>query len=424
MSEINKLYQVTQKNISLYEPSEKTPSDFQTLVDINTSLYISLIFDNKSIGLNYSRLISDYNFNDCTTWEAVADKLTEELIEGYSEDIPGYESGTDIPTRTIVTYDAMNVTNTFDIGYGNYTNGLKNLPHYKWNLPDICVSLQSNPEYVVDLTKCIPVVNGFVCKPYWNEQTSTLFGINGAQLCWQSGTHLTPEIQLLDLSQLCDEFELASIGEEFDLQFCNTKFKYDLGVDWILTSKYSLKEYTPILVLAGMVVFPDQLKYRNEFSFSFKPNRIPLDAILAYKTYLRNQANSKAEIAYNGEVVKDYLQGQVESNDFRNDCFVILLKNPKVRVTRIPLDTWNNSIVVNLYSQEGLLVSDRTQLIRAYHCDSYEDHKELMLQNMEPLFITDDTSSTATTAFIRPDCAHHDFKDIRKSNCTMLYLVS
>lgn len=431
MNSILKLYAVYKNSISVFAVSDLTPQEFQAKTDLNTTLYIAAEFANKVVGLNYSRLITDNDIGTLTNWQAVADALTDEIIIGYTDTIPGYNPGTITPKNQVVSWDVLGTLNTFNCNYASYLSEKEGLFAFRYSLKDLKINLQKQAPAVPNLKNCLPFINGLACRPVYREASKSLYALTGAQLCWQFGKHRTPEVQLADLSAL-GEFDVRNIyfskmvsdKRDFALYSTDRTGEFNLDADWYLTSDYSLREYTPIVVLGGIVILPDQYEVVSENSIRLSIRDLPVHRSLVYAKYLKADPNSQAEVAYTTESLKTYFTNAfTKQEDLSADCFVIMVKCPRVYISRTLLDVWNNGITINLFTEEGLLLHNATGTIRVYEKATYSDRKELTIQNLEELYAIDRGRSDVQVVSVPSDNRNHKLCNIQESSCTMLYIM-
>lgn len=430
MYTVTKLYSVGRNTVTVYAPTDLSPAGLQEQADVNTRLYISAVDDlGENIGLNYSDMITDWGIASASNWAVVNEMLNDALIDGYRARIPGYNPGDDKPRTSLVLWDATNTLKTFNVNYGDHLSGLSGLAPYRFKLLDLEISLQENPAYNVQLDYCLPVVNGFVCRPLYQDSLKKLYARGGAQLCWQGGRHHTPEAQLLDFSHLGElktlDIRMEGMGEDFfTLRYASGSNRFTLDADWILTNqKYSLYEYTPIVVLAGSIFFPDELRITDPHTFRFSLQKHAFDISLAYRRYLTDQPNSDAHIAYDGDEVASYLQSQMSAGVSSPDTFVLLVRCPRLWVSRIPLDVWLNGITMTTYVNASILHHRRSNTVRVYHLDSYSDKQEMTIQNMETLYSSDCPCYDSQEVFVSPECRHHSFDNLHLGDCEVIHLL-
>lgn len=430
MYTVTHLYITTPHEVKAFTKDAYTPAQFQKFQEVGTTLYISVYDDvnDTNIGINYSVLSTEafYKGINGDTWEEVSNAITDGMVLGYSEEIPGFLPGQTYPDKPLVTWDVMNVTNTFNIAYSDHLSDTKNIYMNRWKMFDLEISLQENSQYSVNMDKCIPIINGFVCRPVYHE--NRLHALDGARLCWQLGIpNFTPEIQLMDFSHIgsisIKDISLIEKDDTFHLQFTNRTNSFDSSSDWILKSKYSLYDYTPIIVLCGIAIFPDRIKILNEFSCKFSITDVPLYTALGAKQFLFSDANSAAMVAYNSKQLSSYLQETLSKEDISADCFVILVNTKKLYISRTPLDVWRNGIKINSYESSGLLRKDSMHTLHSFHETKYATYSELVIQNMLPIYIADDKVNDGQLTFVKPTCKHHDFKNLNSGNCTMIRIM-
>lgn len=441
MPTVSRLYAVDSDRITVYTPDKISPEEFQSLSGIETNLYISIIKDNgHRVGLDYSRMITEQILPQANTWSGLAASMTDALYLGYKCNIPGYNDSDDQPTNPLVSWDVLGCTNTFDVTYADAYSGLAGTYAFKWRLHDLQIGLQDNINDVKpELRNCIPVINGFICRPYWNDKY--LYARNGAELCYNASQRATPEIMLMDFANLGDIsihplYMDRDVHGCFKVSFTNRTHTFGLNADWLLSTDLDLYDYTPIVVLMGLPIFPDKLWRINEHTLRIEIHDIPFNKALALKTYITDTGGAPSGVAYTSEMVEKYLKDQLsrDDDDPSTDCFVILVKTPKLYVKRVGTDVWRNGISIDVYAEEGLLKHDRTGCIINYHCDTYTTRKELTIQNTRQVYIADESFLGKQISMIEPDCGcfedpfilgevrHHNFQNLFHGNCTMIYL--
>ena len=432
MYSIPRLYVVTKNTIELYTTSDITPAQFKAKSEINTTLYIAVQEGNKTVAINFSRLITDTHLGLIEQWSDIAMAFTDELIIGYTDEMPGYTPGTIVPMNQAVTWDVLGTLGTFEVNYTDYLSHIEGLFAFRYNLKDLCVRCTTGLGDRPNLKNSALIVNGIVCRPVYCKTNKTLYGLDGAQLCWQYGKHRTPEVQLLDFSALGDISvqniyfsKMVEDKRDFALYCANRTGEFDMDADMYLTSDYSLAEYTPIVVIGGNVIFPDQYTVTSEYSIRISLHDIPVHRTIAYSKYLKGDPCSPAEIAYLTDATKTYLENAFtkKKDEISSDCFVIMVKCPRIYISRVALDVWRNGITINLFTEEGLLLHRATGTIRAYERATYSDRKELTIQNMEELYVADHLRGDTQLVSVPSDSRRKTLRNIQQSNCEMLYLM-
>lgn len=422
MYAVNKLYIESKCEIKVYEPTELTPSEFQSKTGINNRLFVSVKSDetDEVVALDYSRMITDYEIVTATEWDDFNSRLTDGLVIGYKVHLPGYIPGTKTPSNPVRIWDAMSTLNTFNIDYADYSSGRSGIYAFRWNLKDIKLSIMSNDTESPNLSRCVPIVNGFACRPIYAD--NSLYGLDGAHLCWHTGDHFTPEVQLLDFTHVGD-IEIGNIhADKHNDDKCVYARLVDMSHTWTLTSTKSLFSYTPIIVLGGMMIFPDQYSIKSEHTISFNLNKLPIQKTLALRNYYLDEACTSSGVGYPADDFQTFLNNEF-NRDISSSCFVIFVKTDKLIISRQKLVSWRNGVSLDNYGLNGLLITDATGTARNYHCDTYNGKTELTVQATEDIFIADYKSTDKQLCFIGNDCKHHNAEDLNKSSCTMLYLM-
>ena len=422
------IYIETKSRIDVYTRDNITPVELQNASNLNTRIYVSV--DTEGFGthvLDYSRMIVDYEETvQATTWEEYDSVLTDGLVLGYETHLPAYTPGTKIPTNPVKVWDALAVFNTFNLDYGDYFTGHYNVYSRRWLLHDLRISIQENCSSVTpNLSRCIPVVNGFVCRPSYDLKTKALFALNGAKLCWHNTKHSTPEVQLLDFTDIAN-LEVISIHTQDNYVNGNALFtKTADDTRWYFTfNDYSLTEYTPILVLGGIMILPDQYTVIGTNQLYINVDMIPFNKAIPLRKMLEEDPVTPAEVAYAAKPYHEFLKNEFNT-EFSNNCFIIMVKTNRLYINRSgTLDSWKNYNTINDFTLENaILINNSTNTIRNFHLDVLPDRNELIIQNHENIYISSEPRHKIQISFIRPDCRHHNFQDVNHCKCTGLKIL-
>ena len=419
------IYVERKSRIDVYTRDEIAPTDLWAMTNLNTRIYVAVDKDNISHALEYSRMIVDYEeAATASSWDDYDNVLTDGLVYGYEVHLPAYVAGTLIPTNPVKVWDALSTLNTFNLDYGDFINGMYNVFAYRWVLQDLRISIQDEcTGETPNLNRCLPIVNGFVCRPAYDSNNNALYALGGARLCWFDNGHTTPEVQLLDFTSLGD-IQVASIRSPDKHTFNDVMF-VERDTKWAFTfTKYSLTEYTPILVLGGILILPDQYNITNTNTISVKIDTIPFNKALPLKKLLQDDSISSANVAYCTLPYKEYLKAEFD-NELSADCFVIFVHTKRLFINRASnLDVWKNYNTVNDFAKNSyLLINKPTSTIRNFHLDMLDDRNELIVQNHEVIRAVNDIENGTPLVFIHDDCRHHTFQDINKGVCDGLKIL-
>lgn len=431
------IYRDPQGRLSIYDPEDLTPEAFQVIgsAELGGLMILDGRHYTEMTRIDYSRICTDHvEISELNTWAEIEELLTEndEFRIGYTWNEITTQN-VNIPFSDVLIWDVMHTLNTFNIEYGDEKSDVNNIFALRWKLLDLRLSLMEGAEDVPNLRTSIPVVNGFLCAPVLREREdeTVLYAKLGAQLCWQAGVHRTPEIQILDFQNFggfiihpfmfsTPDHEETPTDSTDTCSFINRTKEYDINVRWKILTRLSLKEYTPIVVLGGIPIFPDQITLQHEHCFTIQPSLNPLNYALAYKAYLQDKYVN-AQNAWSSTALQEYFSAE----HLEASSFIIYLKSSQIYTQREHMDVWSNYITVNNHTPDGLLISDITGTLAAYNREELSDRTELTLQNQESLFIADKDFIEKQFAFVPPDCVHHQpfHTNIRESSCTMVYLM-
>lgn len=425
MYNVNKIYIEQRNHIAVYNPDEISPSELANRIGVNVKIFVSVYNSDskKSVALNYSKLVTDYEPMEVSDWKTFDKQLTDALVLGYTVKLPGYVPGTMYPTNPIKIWDTMSSINTFDIQYCDYLSGRANIFAIRWKLKDLSISIADKALDYPNLKRCIPIVNGFACRPVYREEDNKLYALDGSHLCWHNGLHTTPEVQLLDFTSIGDYHCESIHTEKHTLDTCTYAYSTDGMYNFsLINENYSLYEWTPIISIGGMLIFPDEYEIKSEYQLTINLDRFPLNKALALKKFLQNEPDCSSDISYTSIDPKTYALEQFNTA-LSKDTFIIYLHISNLCTTRTKLTSWRKSITVDLNTTEGLLLNDATHIVKNYHKDTLPDRKELTIQAYENIFVTDDNFDKDQTSFVKPDCYHHTFEDLNKSTVTLLSLL-
>lgn len=405
--------------------ADYTPSDFQALcIQPDVAGYIFVRDEDDVIHvLDYTHMATyEKSIYRATTWIAIARLLTEQLVDGYEVHLPGFDGKFPYPRPDLIFWDATNVTKTFDLTYSEKHSEQDPIFAIRYKQPDLRFKIRPTAPIVPDITKCIPVVNGVACRPWIGIDSHDLYACGGATYCWKAHIRV-PEVNLLDFS---------NIGEVETLTITNTTASEkeiacsypSMGQEWeftLDTEFYNLREWTPLVVIGGLVLWPDMIHRRSDAVFSFKPWEVPIERMLGWKKFLQAEATGTAAVAYDAEAIYTWFQ-QTLANGFSDHTFVVMVHVPELFVTRMQAVTYREAITIENYHLNGILHCENTGAIQNYHADELESKTVLKIAHGEDLFISDEPIPDVHEVFIKPDCKHHTFLRYQESSYEMLYI--
>ena len=432
MLKLLKLYKTHRRRIECYD-STMPYEEFQRMADPNTKLYIVCSDElNRKYSLDFSHMITDQVLNKVATWDDFLKLLTESILIGYACTIPGYSPGTSIFSKQIISWDVMNTTNTFTVNYADHISELQGIFPARWKLLDLSIQLQDEATSVPNLKNCIPIINGFCRKPYYDENNNTFYAIRGTSIIRPYTQHTTPEVQLLDLSQLGDisiyklvDSNITGMDDAAKVVYKNRTGKFTPYANWSVYTPFSLFEYTPLLVIGGIVLFPDEYTVINEHCLEFNPATIPFHVSEALKLFHLDCPILPSAVAYQTEDLQKIITTQFSgTDDVFCETFIVVIHNPCIYMNRTRLDVWNNNIIMNSYQNEGLLIHDTSHCIRVFHKEILVDRQELIVQNSIPLYRGDMLYPDKQVSCIEPDsCTHLDLQNIATGNFSMIVVT-
>lgn len=437
-----RVYAKHNHTIDSWPVADITPTEVYRKIDTeDTVVYLSLRDDTKTtknnFDINFGEMLTDTDIGTSETWGQIAQRLTQALVLGYSTRLPGYVSGTDRPKCGLIMWNAMNTFKTFSIGYADHLSKRANIPAIKWALPDVRIGLLEGTTNNPSLNNSIPIVNGLACRPVYDAKRNYLYGLGGARYSWND---FMPEVSLLDFSKLgsikierlvADNIDhLDSYRNATVILVQKTESNENAPLvfhrPWELYTTYSLSEYTPLVVLGGSIIWPDEIIIDDEHHYHLKLNTKVFNRTRVWAQYCMNDAATDAEVMYKAPPVLDYFQEQfnLPEDTPSGECFAVYVHNVNLVVNRRNLISWKHGISLDLFATVGVLIKDYTHTIHPYHAASLVDRQVLTVQRFENLYL--DTQGQRNTEYMisEHDCAHADLMSLGASSYRMLYLLS
>lgn len=383
--QVKKLIRKSYNSIFTYEPTKMSPIEFQDLSELNTVLYILVRSDTHEYTVNYSNLLRDYDFDLDTTWNVFVNKnLTQHHLDGYNTFDTFYNSYTGKLTKPVNIYYCNNAD--FNINYaiadnesiGNFADRFR------------CHDLRIEHTQVVDDNYLLPIVNGYACKAKVSRNSSAIYALHGADLV--TGVETTPDVAVLDFSNV-GKLTYLNLGYDAEAKVHANTYN---GSDFIINNstvleisfpeKYNLNKYTPIVVLNGIIVLPDQIKNIGKSSISVDTRSIPLlTSNLRYSQltneYIDEYSRCVMPNAYD-KLHKELTEGNSDST------FVVLVEG-RLLVERIHSSRRFNFLETN---KNGILIDCSKATFEGTVLQKYIDHTEHVILADKPNYIDKDQS--------------------------------
>lgn len=405
---IQNLYRISHRESYSYNPALMSVSDFVKDIDFQTRLYIFAVdvVLKKEYPLNFSKLITQYRLKGIT-WEGIAEELTDEMLIGCSVDyIPGFATGSSIPSGIVTIWDGMNIPG-IEFNYADMNTGLEGIYPIRFRLKDLSIKISNSVGLRHDTV--IPIVNGVCCRPCYFEDRGCLYAINGSRLVKpHTLAPYTPEINLLDFSQIA-KFEILGITTEktdthFQLDVGNSTDSPSLSADWIFISPVSLYENTPLFVIDGMIIWPDEYSIVSENKIAIPIQKFPLNVFCSLKAYFSEEGISDSGILCKTEPVIEKLFNSLKESptDINKSSFVILLKGKDIFLNRTRLQTWESGYTLESRNPDGILIQSNTHRIVSAIRNEFSDRRNLSLAGLGNVFLADRDFENEQIAYVRP----------------------
>lgn len=381
------LYVSTRYTATAYTSDKYTPKEFEDkYLDYRTKLYVSFIYKGEQIALYYNRLITELNIPR-TTWDEFISHMTDEIIVGHKVVLPAYIPGTDLPHSPVKAYDVDKVFHT-ELAYGDAKNKTKveNI-HVHSEIVDICMDF-SKVENKPDVVNSLVYVNGVCLRPIAYQDDDLVYAVDGRKYAYNEKNY--PELLLIDYSSIGNltKHNIIRQGEEAfrpipgDTNFYLEEDKRTTSSNkrFLLSSAYNLREYTPIVVVAGVCIYPDQYTVINEHTLSIDCTNIPLHLSLARESQLLANYMHRAyhDTPYITPVttLTEYLTRELtlDNDPLSSTLFVALLDKPKLYIHRSETSIWSPD-KIQRSGYGNILLNKANGLIESYLSPAIETNE-------------------------------------------------
>ncbi len=403
----------------------------------DTVVYLAVKDTNKitdnAFGINFSELLTDTDIGRLETWNSIGAALTQALVMGYSARIPGYVTGTDQPKRSLTTWSLMSVFKTFDLSYSDHKSDRADIPALAWGLNDLRIRVNHEARATPNLANCLPIVNGIACRPHFNKKRDALYALGGTRYMRNS---FLPEIQLLDFSALgpieqerltwVEYREAISLPQTTSVISRGENDQLVLNRAWSCYTSKDLTKYTPLVVLGGSIIWPDEIIIDSPHTFRFRLFNRNLNRIRVWSNYCQDEPETGSYISYRADQILPYFRTEFEKPEESpsTECFVIYVRSSNLVVNRVPLRTWRGGLLVDHFAPEGVLVRDYTHSVHTYFSNTLTDRKVLRVQMPENLYFDSIEDEATEVLYTEYDCPHADLLRLCDSSYTMVYLLS
>jgi len=422
MYSLKYIYTRCGKQVAAYLPSELALIDcIAKSIDDKPFQYAVAIFDDvqhKTYTLDAATILQERYDNTVITWQQFMDGLREEYIVGYAIDPFGFFASTNSPKTTFSTFYPFHYVG-LEPHYCNIkTPDLRDVWQFRWSMPDLVI--ENTKEVPINFNNCIPIVNGFCTQPTVFE--NQLYIRDGAKLLWDTSKEHRADAVLIDTTPL-GNMSIAPIRDTTVMYRNRTNNRYT-NCDWefILPDGYNFLTHTVLLVLGGMIYFPDEYVTTSIKSFVIHPCTLALDKQLLMKQVAMNRDDMVVEAPY---TVDTYLKQMIWA-DTCNDAFLIFIDNPHIYVHRTPCDSYADYHVAMTNAFKGVLRNKSTHQIVPYTESKYTSLQLLYMNNTKDMVYFDSEYSSeipvGTDLYLKKD--QYPFSNLREAQFELIQLMT
>lgn len=405
---VKKLVIKNNSNIVTHTIDDFTPNEFENLfldAVLNHKEYVIVADDDNEYLLNFGNLVRDIDIS-LDSWEAFANELTEEIIDGYTDKSIYVDSSLNLAKPVTLNHcDNTKYKLAYAIADSEYIGKFAD----RHRCHDLCIECNDT---TVNMNSVLPIVNGYACRiKHSKSDMQKVYALSGVDLV--TGVNTTPDVALLNYTNV-GELKFFNLGYTAAANTArvttNTKIgsSYHFNKNSILSitlpESYDLNEYFPIPVINGIIAMPDKIRISGSNSFTVDTVSIPvLTSVLRYNQLMNEYVDEYRRcVIANGydKVQSDLVEGNTSST------FLVLVKG-KLLIERTTLPCDFNSIdtnetgIVSRTSKQTIdavidqtyvsvmrktYLADRTQFIDQDRCIKYEvSENELRLRDNEYL---------------------------------------
>lgn len=383
MYRVNHIFELKDRVVKKYTKDELSLEELKNKIRLNISFYIgvkddTITYYDTNIGVNFSLLLLETPFNNCTTWLEVETILSDMWIKSYKTKIPGYNANGGY-RKSLKAYYINQFLETKDgvkykwkVDYFDHREwDTRSIPTFKAIMPDL---LLEGPNWI-NHKNCVVVCNGHILHTQpieaMDNHGEQLLVKDGARHLWSTTSANQPDVICLDFSDLGN----ISIYPFSDFKEYNIDYDGKKDMQFVFKD-IDLSNYTPVVIMAGSIFFPNELD-KNTHVIKFNPVRCPISDILAKKAFDTFQYVEGTPLYEFDTTGMEYLTNYLWEKEC-NDSFIILIDKNDIFVEKHPdYQFATHRLGVDKYEKCGILRHRETCSILGYIDSKY--HKEHLL---------------------------------------------
>ena len=429
------LFEKHRRSITSYSPNKLSIVDIKNNADLNIHYYALLEiveidpYSKKQVYIDLSWLMQEQLAGQANDWETFLSSLTLAMIDSYTINGAGIDLINNKFKQAVIIQPFT--TLGLNLSYCDKNDPTVTDKFYKrWDLPDLVISKKE--EFIQDVQdikfeNCICSVNGLITKPSVFEDK--LYIADGAKNLWSIDKYHTPNITMVDVSQLGEltYLPLSKCILEYggNDSFGNELYNYDIKI--ILPDEYSLNDYFIILTIAGKAYFIDELITPTEKTIMFSPYKSYLHTHLlqiyeAHADYIQN-----SEIIYPDITPVQYIANIGKNEMSENYDGIFLINNPSISLARQHLTSDIYWYTTSSLNRDGIIIRKNDRTWMDYTTLNFDNinihHYPKYTQDMMRLTTTDYANRQGGIQVLRCNHKSDYFYHVRKSKYEIVYLT-
>ncbi len=313
-------------------------TEFVSNCEPTDKIYIAVEHDSVISILNFKKVLHGHpRYRELADWAALEAALDPNELVFYIEDtiIPSMaidkvganlipvESGI-YPTFKVTgpTIHSVSSDNGVRAGYGNHENSVRDDVYSSWMSPDVILTDETAK---LHLNSIVPFCNGVACFPLVNN--NEMFALGGCAFLKEDRKWTTRDVTLVDFSPLGDVQLVPFKDCTITGRTTGTKRAMQLKVP------VDIKGKTVIMMLAGRMIYPHQLKLISDDTYY-----LDLDQMGFRNIVIDNKLKSGDNEFNTMNYYDDDMDGAVLSlgSDTDTTSFLVIIDNPDVVVSEYP----------------------------------------------------------------------------------------
>ena len=419
MYAVKHLYTKIGNCVTEKDPTVVSFDQIKNELGINVTHYAVVLDVNDPFQEEYeihlSKILSETILASHSTWEEFTNALTEEFVKGYQIT----STHTRRKARALCTSLFADLDMTLSYTNMDYPD-VRNVRQFKEDLQDLVITTDNTQK---NLKNYLCAVNGLV--PYPTFFNRELFLKKGAKMLWSATDNHGSGISAIDFTNLggIEVFKFADCKVTSRHESKHLTAMSDIKVT--LPSTVNGENISIMVVIAGHLYFPDEIKRVDVKSFILKPYAMSIDKHrLQYKSVFTDTLYGTTTVETDDSTDSYIVDAMV--NPHHTESFIVVINSPNVEVRRVDcMSELDAKTALAPQTEDGILVDLVSRGIIDHTAVEYISNIHIYTNMNKPMYTLDvttpDHKSTAIDK-IRFDADQYLHQQNRKSQYQFVQL--